>query len=474
MSAAVLVLEDEATLAKNIVLYLSRQGFDVHSADSAETGLAELEQFKPDIVLLDYHLPGMNGLEALKQLSALAPGVPVIMITGHGSVELAVEAMRSGAYDFLTKPVPLAKLRLLIDRALGETHREEALSYYQRKEASQGDLDALLGESAPMVALKKRIAQLIDAESRLKDTDAPAVLVTGETGTGKELVARALHYSGPRKDKPFVEINCAAIPSQLLESELFGHERGAFTDAKERKAGLVETADGGTLFLDEIGDLDLGLQAKLLKLLEEKTVRRLGALRDQKVDVRIVAATHRHMEQQVRDGKFRADLYFRLRIVEFTLPSLRQRADDILLLARHFLGVHAARYGRSKMDFTPEAEAVLRRHSWPGNVRELRNLMEQAVLLSSGTLVSPEQLNLSQMQRDEADARSIGELRTADTRPAEPRRAAGARLEDVERDMLTDALRQTGWNISQAARLLDISRDTLRYRIEKYRLSPNQ
>ena len=464
MSAAVLIIEDEATLAKNMAAYLARYGYDVATADTAETGLEELERYKPDLILMDFHLPGMDGLQALARIQELSPGMPVIMITGHGTVELAVEAMKAGVYDFLTKPVPLAKLRLLVDRALKESRQEEALSYYRRREASLGDLDGLLGDSPPMLALKQRIAQLIEADRGLRDGDGPAVLITGETGTGKELVARALHYSGPRRDKPFVEINCAAIPSQLLESELFGHERGAFTDAKERKIGLVETAAGGTLFLDEIGDLDLGLQAKLLKLLEEKTVRRLGSLRDQKVDVRIVAATHRPMEQHVREGRFRADLYFRLRIVEFRLPSLRERGDDILMLARHFLGLHASRYGRGLVDLSPEAQNLLRRHAWPGNVRELRNLMEQAILLASGPMLGPEHLHLSPLA---AQAEAMP-LAVAQPLPAQE----GGRLEDVERNMLLAALRNTGWNITQAARQLGISRDTLRYRIDKFRLSP--
>ena len=466
MSAAILIIEDEATLAKNMSQYLARYGHDAMTADTAEAGLAALESFKPDLVLLDFHLPGMDGMAALARLRESAPGLPAIMITGHGTVELAVEAMKAGAYDFLTKPVSLAKLRILVERALGETRREETLSYFQRREAAQGNLDSLLGDSRPMSALKARILQQTEAERRLTDGDAPAVLVLGETGTGKELVARALHYAGPRRDKPFVEINCAAIPAQLLESELFGHERGAFTDAKERKLGLVETAAGGTLFLDEIGDLDLGLQAKLLKLLEEKTVRRLGSLRDQKVDVRIVAATHRPLEQHVRDGKFRADLYFRLRIIQFALPPLREREDDVIRLAEHFLALHGNRYGRPGLGLSPAAQAQLRRHPWPGNVRELRNLMEQAVLLATGQEVGPEHLHLSPLDLGEDEV-----LPAALVHSRSPTRPGGSRLEDVERGLLEEALRKTQWNVTQAAHMLGISRDTLRYRIEKHRLS---
>jgi DNA-binding NtrC family response regulator len=461
MSGAVLIIEDEATLAKNLRTYLARAGFDAVVAETAESGLAELERFKPDVVLMDFHLPGMNGVEALARLQAIAPGIPVIIVTGHGTVELAVEAMKAGAYDFLTKPVPLAKLRILVERALGEERQAQALSYYRRKDAAQGGLEALVGESPPMQLLKSRLAQLLHAEQNLRDADAPAVLITGETGTGKELVARALHYAGPRRDKPFVEINCAAIPAQLLESELFGHERGAFTDARERKMGLVETAAGGTLFLDEIGDLDLGLQAKLLKLLEEKTVRRLGGLRDQKVDVRIVAATHRSLEEQVRAERFRADLYFRLRIVELKVPPLRARGDDVLVLARRFLDTHAARYGRGTMTLSGEAEDLLRRHRWPGNVRELRNLMEQAVLLGAGNVLAAEDLHLSPVP--------LVEDAPAEVAPPE----AGMRLEDAERSLLVNALQKTGYNVTQAARLLGITRDTLRYRMEKHGLGAN-
>ncbi|AYH44576.1 sigma-54 dependent transcriptional regulator [Azoarcus sp. DN11] len=466
MERAILVIEDEAILGKNIRIYLERSGYDVRVAGSAEDGLALLDVFKPDAVILDFNLPGLNGLEALTRVRAFDSGIPVIMITGHGTVELAVEAMKAGARDFLTKPVALGKLKLLVDKAFNEKQRDSALDYYHRREADATDLASLFGDSPPMVALKHTLRQLLDAESQLQDGDAPAVLVLGETGTGKELVARALHFNGPRRDRPFVELNCASIPAQLLESELFGYERGAFTDARERKLGLVETAEGGTLFLDEIGDMDLSLQAKLLKLLEEKTVRRIGSLRDQRVNVRIVAATHRPMEALVREGSFRADLYFRLCVFQLTLPPLRERGTDILSLARHFIRLHAARYAKHEPGLTPAADAVLLAHRWPGNVRELRNVLEQAVLMATGTAIDAPQLSLSAVV-----ATAPAPVRQAAALPAPAAPAAPQTLEDMERRALLDALRQTGWNVSRAARVLGISRDTLRYRIDKFGLS---
>jgi two-component system, NtrC family, response regulator AtoC len=454
MALGVLIVDDEAVLAKNMAIYLQRQGFDVQCAGSAEEGLACLASFRPDAVVLDFNLPGIDGLEMLARLRALEPALAVIMVTGHGSVELAVDAMKAGALDFLTKPVPLAKLRLLLERAAGAARRDSALDYYQRRDAEPAALDALTGESAGMLRLKAMLRQLLEAEARLTDGPPPAVLVRGETGTGKELVARALHFGGPRRARPFVELNCAALPVQLLESELFGHERGAFTDARERKLGLVETAEGGTLFLDEIGDMDPALQAKLLKLLEERTVRRLGSVREQRVDVRIVAATHRPLDQLVREGRFRADLYFRLRVVQLELPPLRERGDDVMLLARSFLVAHAQRYGRPLPALTAAAEQLLRGHTWPGNVRELRNLLEQAVLLGRGPTL------------DRADLAPW-----SDAKPPEPLPPAAATLPALERQALVQALERSGGNISQAARELGISRDTLRYRIDKHGLS---
>jgi len=460
MNQAILIIEDEATLAKNMRIYLERDGFEVRVVDSAEDGLALLDIFRPDAVILDFNLPGMNGIEAIEQLRTRAPEAQISRGTGHGNVELAVEAMKRGAFDFLTKPVPLSKLRMLLDKAFDEVHRYSALAYYQQRDAAppRTDLDSLLGESAPMRELKAMLRQVLNAERQLRDDDAPAVLVLGETGTGKELVARALHYNGPRRDKPFVELNCASIPAQLLESELFGHERGAFTDARERKLGLVETAEGGTLFLDEIGDMEAGLQAKLLRLLEEKTVRRVGSLRDQQVNVRIVAATHRSLESLVREKLFRADLYYRLRVVQLTLPPLRERGHDVLRLAEHFIEEHARRYGKPTPTLTPAARNALERHSWPGNVRELRNVLEQSVLLCLDGRIDAGQLALSS--------------NVADVVGASPGAGAATTLESMERQMLARALERTGWNVSRAARELGLSRDTLRYRIEKLKLSP--
>ena len=460
MPPAVLIVEDEATLAANIKTYLLRSGYEAEIAGSAEEGLDLLDSFRPDAVLLDMRLPGMDGLAALGRFRAIDPKLTVVLATGHGTVETAVEAMKAGAYDFLTKPVSLSKLRLVLEKALGDERRAEALSYLERRAADGAALESLLGESQPMRELRLRIRQVLDSERQLTDADAPAVLISGETGVGKELVARALHYSGPRADNAFVEINCASIPAQLLESELFGYERGAFTDARERKLGLVETSEGGTLFLDEIGDMDLGLQAKLLKLLEQKTVRRIGSLRDQKVNVRIVAATHQRLEALVQAGRFRQDLYYRLRVVELTVPPLRERGEDIPLLAQHFLSTHGARYNRRDLRFSARAERALRGHRWPGNVRELRNVVEQAVLLASpgGTLI--DELHLSSAGASPAPAADPLEA------PAE-----GSRLLNAERQLLLQALESTGWNVTRAAKRLGVSRDTLRYRIEKFQLS---
>jgi DNA-binding NtrC family response regulator len=450
-------------LAKNVKVYLERHHYQARIATTAEEGLQLCETFRPDVVLLDLHLPDVDGLEVLSRLQQQENQAKIIMITAHGNVQTAVQAMKAGAYDYLNKPLILGELKLLLDKAVEHSRLEGALFYYQEKEASSSNLANFLGESAPMQVLKTQIQQLLQAEQTLTGTGLPAVLITGETGSGKELVARALHYNGTRQHRAFVEINCAALPEQLLEAELFGYEPGAFTDAKGRKPGLLEAANSGTLFLDEIGDLALAMQGKLLKALEDKVVRRLGGLRDRQVDVRIIAATNQPLEQLVQQGKFRADLYFRLRVIHMQVPPLRQRADDILVLAGHFLHLHCRHYGKPRMRFSAAAEAALLRYPWPGNVRELRNVVEQTVLLSPHNVITPEQLPLlSNLAMGHAGAESdTGQF----VLPAQ-----GISLDEVERDLVQQALERTDGNVTRAARLLGLSRDTLRYRLDKYKL----
>jgi DNA-binding NtrC family response regulator len=453
MTPSILIIEDEDVLGRNMQQYLLRAGFDAHLASTALEGVAMFDALRPAAVVLDYHLPDLDGLQALARLRALDPQARVVMLTGHGSVDLAVRAMRAGSSDFLAKPVALGQLKTRLEQALGPVRFDSGSS-----DDGAPAIDGLIGESAPMRALRRTLAQLLEAESQLRDADAPAVLLLGETGTGKEVLARALHHGGPRRSKPFVELNCAALPAPLLESELFGHERGAFTDARERKLGLVETAEGGTLFLDEIGDMDLALQAKLLKLLEEKTVRRLGSVREQRVCVRVIAATHRPLEALVREGRFRADLYYRLRVVQLQLPALRERGDDVLLLARHFLALHAARYGKAAPQLSADACSALRLHPWPGNVRELRNGLEQAVLLNTTDRLDASHLALAApASLADSDHGSLP--------------AAEQTLPQIERRALLQALRGHAWNVSRAARSLGISCDTLRYRMDKHALA---
>ncbi|MBN8508780.1 MAG: sigma-54-dependent Fis family transcriptional regulator [Burkholderiales bacterium] len=449
MAHAVLIVDDELTLARNLAAYLERHGFEVRVAGSGEDGLQQAATYRPDIVLLDHNLPGISGLEVLQRLHAADAQAPVVMMTGYGGVELAVEAMKLGAADYLTKPVSLAELKLLIERLLQHNRLEQAVGYYRRRDAEGSGLDEIIGASPAIDALRAALGRLLEAERRLVDADAPAVLIHGETGTGKELVARALHYGGLRASRPFVELNCGALPPNLIEAELFGYEKGAFTDARQRKPGLVEAADGGTLFLDEIGEADPATQVKLLKLLEEKRFRRLGGLRDQQVNVRIVSATHQPLDRMVQERRFRADLYFRLRIVEVAVPPLRERGDDVRLLARHFLQHHARRYRRGELRLSPAAQAGLSRHAWPGNVRELRNVIEQAVLMSTGAEIGVAHLAFAAIARGEgADPDDLN-------------------LERTERRLIERALQRSGGNVTQAARLLGVSRDTLRYRLER-------
>jgi two-component system, NtrC family, response regulator AtoC len=465
MGHSVLIVEDDDAFATNVRDFLLRHDWDVHLASTAEEALATIEEVHPEIVLTDQGLPGMSGVELLRQVVAGKASCKVIMMTGDDRAQTAVGAMKAGAHDYLTKPVVLAELKIVLDKAIGVARLEQTVAFHQERQARGSGLDALIGESLAMLTMKATIRQILDAERRMSDTDLPALLITGETGTGKELVARSLHFDGIRRDSPFVEINCASIPSHLLEAELFGHEKGAFTDAKERRMGLVESADGGTLFLDEVGEIDPLLQSKLLKLLEEKTVRRIGAVKERKVDIRIISATNRDLEQMVRDGKFRSDLYFRLRILSLKVPPLRERGVDVLNLANHYLALHGRRYGKPNVKLSEAAERALTQHDWPGNVRELRNMLEQTVLLAADDLITPKQLSICPGMQPDAHRCYSGPQSYCVSMPAN-----GAKLADIERDLVVQTLEKTDWNVSKSAKLLGLTRDVLRYRMEKYAL----
>lgn len=454
--ANLLVIEDELVLAKNIARYFSAAGHTVEVVHDGQEGVALATEWQPDVVIVDFQLPGMNGLDVIRTLRLQEDPPHIVMMTGHASVTLAVDAMKAGSMDLLTKPVALADLKNTVMRALQERGAKRTLDYYRSREVREGGMDALIGESVAMQGLRNLIRTVAKMEPSDRTAPAP-VLILGETGTGKELVARACHMAGSRADGPFLEVNCAALPAHLVEAELFGYEKGAFTDAQSRKIGLIEAADGGTLFLDEIGEMDLALQGKLLRVLEDFRVRRLGAVSDRLVNVRILAATNRDLEEQVRAGRFRADLMYRLKVFQIEVPPLRARVEDVELLSRHFLDVLAKRYGRGTIALDASALQLLQNHHWPGNVRELRNVLERAVLTLSGDrLTAPDLhiLGVPSLARTEV---------TVDS--------ANRSLDEIEKGHLLRALTDSHWNVSKAARLLRISRDTLRYRMEKHGLN---
>lgn len=468
MSQAVLIIEDERVLARTMGKYLGQHGYEVLRAASGQEGLDALPTFLPDAVILDFNLPaGMDGLEVLKRIRMQDSGIKVIMVTGHGNVRVAVDAMKAGAFDYLSKPVILSELKLVLDRAMEQRRTEGQLHYFQDREASRGSLERIIGESPVIREMKAQVARIVEAARQLGGVPPPAVLIVGETGTGKELVARALHYGGPRAGGPFIELNVATIPAHLVESELFGYERGAFTDARERKLGLVEAAEGGTLFLDEIGELELSAQAKLLKLLEDRKVRRLGSVRDQAVDIQVVSATNRNLAQMVAEGRFREDLFYRLNTLQVQVPALRDRGRDSLLLARHVLAELAAKYGKPRLSLAAAAEAAILAHSWPGNVRELRNAIEQAVLYSSGSTLN----DLALSSAPTSPGAGPDQAARAAHLPAAALPQPGT-LDEVERALIARTLAEAGGNVSKAARRLGITRDRLRYRIDKYGLAP--
>ncbi|PWB47377.1 MAG: hypothetical protein C3F12_05255 [Candidatus Methylomirabilota bacterium] len=464
--AKILVIDDEVVFARSLAHALSRNGHECRSLASAEEGIASLQTNRPDIILLDVKLSGISGLEALKRLISLDPDLIVIMVTAYSSVQSAVAAMKAGAYDYIQKPVDHDELGLVIEKAL-ETHRlRERLSYFQRKEIQQAAHGEIIGASPRIM----QVIELIERIAHLEPGSAgelPTVLLLGETGTGKDLVARAIHRQGTLAGQPFVEIDCASIPKELAEAELFGYERGAFTSATTTKPGLIEAADGGTLFLDEIGELGPELQAKLLKAIERRQVRRVGSLRERKINIRIIAATNRNLEAAVETGAFRPDLYYRLKVLTVELPPLRERGDDVVLLANHFLKQLTHKYCLPPRRFTEAAIEALRTYRWPGNVRELLHQVERALLVCDEEEITPSALGLDTPFSDVPSRRRTPPSDT-DTSLQIVFPEQGVDLEEVERQLIRQALDLTDGNVTEAARKLNIGREALRYRIQKH------
>ena len=442
----VLLIEDDDVLRTAVADWLEQDGYRVCVAATGSEGVARARA-GVDVVVLDYSLPDTNGFEVLRRLQGELPSVPVIMLTGHAAVPHVVEAMRLGAFHYLPKPADLGDISRMVRQAsAASTARARIASGANPTDAST---HGILGET-PAIA---RVHALI---ARLASSSTATVLITGESGTGKDLAARALHAESARASRPFTNVTCTALPSNLLESELFGHERGAFTDAKARHLGLIERTAGGTIFLDEIGDMDLALQAKLLHVLEHKRFRRVGGTEDLVADVRVVAATNVDLPAAVAAGRFRADLYYRLAVLELRMPALRERRDDIGLLARSFVERFSAEAGGPSRRLDDAAIAKLEAYDWPGNVRELKNVLERAVILATGATIGADDIQL---------AASAPPSSSPFTLPAE-----GVDLRAMEKDLLVQALERTGGNVTRAAKLLGMNRDQVRYRVQKFSL----
>ncbi|EKO40731.1 MAG: response regulator (CheY-like receiver, AAA-type ATPase and DNA-binding domain containing protein) [Solidesulfovibrio magneticus str. Maddingley MBC34] len=465
--AQILIVDDDHQLRQSFERLLAAEGHDVRAASSGEAGIAAVREAVPDAVVMDVRMSGISGLEAYAAMREIEPRLPVIIMTAYGTTEIAIEATKMGAYDYILKPFDIPEILKLIDKAVaaGRSMRSRVAVGVDAEAAAE----AIIGQSPAMQELYKAIG-------RAAPTDA-TVLVRGESGAGKELVARAVYQHSLRADKPFLVINCVAIPETLLESELFGYEKGAFTGAAGRKVGKIEQANHGTVFLDEIGDMPMAIQAKLLRLLQEKNVERLGGRQVIPVDVRIIAATNRDLEAAVRQGQFREDLYYRLKVVTLTLPPLRERPGDIPLLVRYFLSRHAREMGQSNPGISQEAMAALTAHDWPGNVRELGNVLQKALIFSRGAPLSPDEvrkaLGAPLRQGVEAATGEDGDPIAETIRRELASGRDGLFEELMDRfghTVIRLALEATGGNRSQAARLLGLSRPTLIAKIEKYGL----
>lgn len=453
----ILVVDDDQAIRWTLTEALQSWGFVPVEAASVAEAIKQFKAETPAAVLLDIDLPDGSGLDVLREIKRENPEAIVIMITGNVQIGNTISALRGGAYDFIAKPINLEELRVTIRNGIETRHLRREVEQIRKERAREFNFSQIVGESA---AMKK----MLNLAAKVAESEVSSVLLQGESGTGKDLVAKAIHYGSQRAELPFVAINCAALPATLIESELFGYEKGAFTDAKARKEGLFEQAEGGTLLLDEIGELELSLQAKLLRVLEEGAFRRVGGLKDIPLDVRVLAASNRDLKTESEAGRFRLDLYYRLSIIQIDIPPLRDRGDDVLLLSQHYIDSISARLKRSKKitGLSPEAIAVFRKYRWPGNVRELRNVIERALILEDSNQITTEYLPGSLLETPRLEQIDGAGAAARFVLPDD-----GISLDEAELSFVRQAIQRSGGNQTRAAELLGISRDQLRYRLKK-------
>lgn len=458
----VLIIDDEIVLSRSLAMTFRDDGFEVTTAESGEAAMEILESAAPQVVLLDLRLPGMDGIQVLEHIRRHDESVGVILMTAYGDTQTTVEAIKRGAFNFINKPFELADIKALVHQAFESQSRKREFEYLKYQQRRFYRFCDLVGQSPQM----REVYRQIDTLAQTRDV---TVLIRGESGTGKELVASAIHYKSDRSKAPFMEINCASLPESLLESELFGYEKGAFTDAKQTKKGLFEMADGGTIFLDEIGEMPMSLQSKLLRFLEKKQFKRLGSGRDFKVDARIIAATNRDLESAIKQGGFRPDLYYRLNVVSVYLPPLRERKEDIDLLAHYFLSEFCRDMGKPEIAIAPELTELFSRYPWHGNVRELRNAIERMVIFSKGRIIDKDLLppEMGGVSIENTAAVSLNGL----WRPGDDIEATLSRVESA---MIRQALSHHQGNKTQAAELLGISRFSLNRRMERLLIAPDR
>ncbi len=453
----ILVVDDEYLIRWTLQQNLTKEGYEVLLAETGEEALSKVKEDAPELVLLDIKLPGMDGYEVLERILKIDRDIIPIMITAYEDVERVVKAIRLGAFDYITKPFDFSKVHLSMQKAFEAYQIKREVKYLRQAQRSRFGFDNIISVSPEM----GRILRVVE---KIAQSDTSTVLIQGESGTGKELIAHAIHYQGRREDKPLITINCAGFPEHLLENELCGHEKGAFTDAREMKKGLLEVADGGTLFLDEIGDMNEAMQAKLLRLIEQKTFRRMGGAKDIQVDIRIIAVTNKDLAKLKDEGKFREDLFYRINVLSIKVPPLRERREDILPLTKYFVQKYNEEFHKNFQKISKGVEDFFVAYSWPGNVRELKNVTERAMILGEGDTLLMEHLPMEILGQGSKQGKEIEGIRI----PPE-----GISLEKVEEALVRQALKMTHGNQTRAAKLLDISRDALRYRMEKFEIHTN-